>query len=395
MKMSNKLMNLSKYKIKSRLIDKLLPLIAVGFPGGYKFFAILVVTTFAGELVANEFSKIFFWVALLVTFTGLPIASLMISTEYNISNKDIVIIILVSTTISFSVAFFIALNKYSLNENVFIFISVLFLSSYEIIKRYFLNLADFFSIFIASSFTIFLFTFLFCISDENAGYILFFCYLSLLLPIVFIYIFKKQTKALNYSNFVDVGKGFLKYALSNMASTSLMLALPIILVSEIGDSIAADLARIFYFSSIMYLIPQYLSAKYIPNMRKEGVRKTEVKAFFITILKFVILTIVISGGFLCFLYEQWTVFCTLVCAMQLSQLSLPFSTVLMVKGRVDSILKANLLSMSVLMVVILVIFNQMDSGGERAEALLISFLSFQILKFCLSYSFSKIHFQLD
>tara|TARA_R110001592_G_scaffold148193_1_gene372972 strand:- start:3303 stop:4430 length:1128 start_codon:yes stop_codon:yes gene_type:complete len=372
--------------------DKLLPLISVGFPGGYKFFVVLLVTTFSGDMVANEFSKIFFWVALLVTFTGLPIASLMISTAYNISSKDKVILVLLSTMISFFIAHYIELNNYTLSENVFIFISVLFLSSYEIVKRYFLNLADFVSIFIASSLTLVLFLFLFSISSDNAGYILFFCYMSLLLPIIFLYIFKKQKKVLNYSTLADVFKGFLKYTLSNMASTSLMFALPIVLVAEIGDSIAADLAKIFYFSSLLYLIPHYLSAKHIPNMRKQGIKSLEVKDFFTTILKFVIIAIIISGGLFYSFYEQWLIYFTLVCAMQVSQLSLPFSNVLMVKGRVDSILKANLLSMSLLMIFISVIFNQMEVGGERAEVLLIGFLCFQMFKFYLSYAFSKRHF---
>ena len=54
-----------------------MPLFFVGFPGGYKLLVIMVITCFAGEIVADEFSKSFFWVALLVNFSVLSIAALM------------------------------------------------------------------------------------------------------------------------------------------------------------------------------------------------------------------------------------------------------------------------------------------------------------------------------
>ena len=371
--------------------DKLLPLIAVGFPGGYKFFIVLLVTTFSGDMVANEFSKIFFWVALLVTFTGLPIASLMISTEYNISGKDKVTLVLISTMISFFIAHYIELNKYTLSVNVFVFISVLFLSSYEIVKQYFLNLADFVSIFIASSSTLVLFVFLFSVSSDNAGYILFFCYISLLLPIIFLYIFQKQKNILNYSTLADVFKGFFKYLVSNAASTSLMFAIPIVIIAELGDEVAADLAQIFYFSTLSYLIPRALSAKHIPNMRNKGIANHEVKNFFMTIFTFVVVAIGVALPLFYYFYEQWLVYILLFVAMQLSQLSLPFSNVLMVKGDVNTILKINLSSMLVFLIASLSIYYLFDKGVERGDWLLVTFCCYQLLKLHLGFIKSKIY----
>jgi hypothetical protein len=209
---------------------------------------------------------------------------------------------------------------------------------------------------------------------------------------MFLYILNKKVNRLKHSTLFDVFKGFLKYLLSNLASTSLMLAIPIVIIAELGDVVAADLAQIFYFSTLSYLIPRALSAKHIPNMRNKGITESEVNNFFMTIFIFVIIAIGVALPSLYCFYDQWRVYIFLFTAMQLSQLSLPFSNVLMVKGDVNTLLKINLFSMSVFLIASLLIYYLFDKSIERVEWLLVTFCCYQFFKLYLGFMKSKIYF---
>lgn len=371
-----------------KIINKFLMLISVGFPGGYKFFIVLLITTFATNSVATDFSIIFFWIALLVTFTGLPIASLMVAPQFIISTQHKLLLIIISSFISFSIAYYVELNQYSHANNFFIYLSIICLSSYEVLKRYFLNDGDFKSLFIASCFTMILviplFLGLLLLESYSVGLLLVVCFISLVLPLLYLQIIKVKLYKKNVSSFYEVLLGFIKYSLSNGASTSLLFALPIILIAEMGEVIATDLAQVFYFTSLTYLIPHALSAKHIPNMRQHGIKNKDIKFFFTSILTFVITVCVISLPVLQYLYHEWAVYFMLLVAMQISQLSIPFSNILMVKGETSRILKINIIASTALFFVIIIIMNQMVVSDTRAKAMLLSFIGFQVVKLLLN-----------
>lgn len=171
-----------------------------------------------------------------------------------------------------------------------------------------------------------------------------------------------------------------------------MFALPIVIIAELGDVVAADLAQIFYFSTLSYLIPRALSAKHIPNMRNKGITTPEVKSFFMTIAIFVVVAIGAALPLFYYYYEHWQIYILLFVAMQVSQLSLPFSNVLMVKGDVNTILKINLFSTLVFLIAGIVIYHTLNKGLDRMAWLLVIFCGFQLLKVYLGFVKSKIYF---
>jgi hypothetical protein len=127
-------------------------------------------------------------------------------------------------------------------------------------------------------------------------------------------------------------------------------------------------------------------------MRNKGVTKPEVRNFFITIFVFVVVAIVFALPLFYYFYDQWLVYILLFTAMQLSQLSLPFSNVLGVKGDVNTILKINLSSMLVFLTASLLIYDLFEKGLERGEVLLVTFCCYQLFKLYLGFSRSKIYF---
>ncbi|GAA0810213.1 hypothetical protein GCM10009111_00740 [Colwellia asteriadis] len=210
-----------------------------------------------------------------------------------------------------------------------------------------------------------------------------------MLPLLYLHTIKKPAPIANQSSFSDIAAGFVKYTLSNATSTSLLFALPLVLLAEMGDVIAADLAQVFYFTSLTYLIPHALSAKHIPNMRQYGIVPGDVTSFFLSIFIFVVFTSLLALPLIQHFYTQWIVYLMLFIAMQISQLSLPFSNVLMVKGQANKILKVNIVASTVLVILITLIMFNVTAGDNRAKLLLLSFIGFQLLKLLLNYSSAK------
>lgn len=382
----------------NKVFKGLLPLVVTAFPGGYKLLVVLLITSFSGASVANEFSQAFFWTALLVTFSGLPLASLMVSTSYNLLPTHKVLLVVSFTIISFLIAYIVELHTKSNLYNITIFIAVLLSSSYEVYKRELLNHADFINLFIASIITVSLFTFLFFIGYSTSEYLIISTFLALLTPLV-ILSFKRansssaQKTSNEPSKLATLLKVFVKYATSNLFSTSLMAAFPLLLVSELGDGISANLAQVFYFSSLAYLVPRALSAKHVPNMRKNGINTKAVQSFFNTILYFVVVASIIVLVLFTFIYQQWLIFFLLFLAMQLSQLSLPFSNVFMVKGDASMVLKVNIIASLFFIVAVAITMVSLEQGELRSILFLIYFIIFQLIKCTLNYSYSKKYWQ--
>lgn len=372
--------------------DNFFALSSVAFPGGYKFFIIMVITLFSGENFANEFSNYFFWVTLLVTFSGLPLASAMISSHHQIRNMYKVFIIVMSSVIAYGISYVMALSQYSVSVNVAVFFSLLAQSFYEVYKRDFLNTGEFVKVFVASLFTLVLFLLSFFVFGSSTSYMLFISFFSLLVPVLVAYLFmevKQSVETLSKDCFLPVIKIYTKYLVSNATSTSLMYFVPIVIIHELGDNVAASLAQVFYLSTLSYFIPRALSAKHIPIMRNEGIDKERISHFYRTILFFVVGTSVIAFLVFALAFEQWLVFFLLYASMNASQLALPYANVLMVKGEAGSIMSTNLKSSIALLVAVSWIFIGFEQGEQRCVLLLFAFSLHQILKLYLIRNSSK------
>ena len=374
---------------------KLLPLLTVAFPGAYKLLVVLMTTYFAGQSVANEFSLAFFWVALLVTFSGVSVAALMISPNYNIRLQDKALLTLLSSLLGFVLAYAVQLKSYSLGFNFSVLFATLLLSGYEINKRTLLNSAAFLPLFKAGVATGLLFTGLFYFCYHSAYSIILMAFAAMLLPVAVLALRSvPQGSNRQPSPFGLLFRDFAKHCFSNMTSPSLMFALPILLVNELGENSASELVQVFYISSLAYLLPRAIAEKNIPDMRNNGIKAPSVYFFFKLIAVFVLLFALLAGAGLAWSYDYWQLYLLLFIAMQSSQLSLPFSNVLLVIGDINAILKINLVSAGLLVVISALTFLLVEPGQERALVLLLDFLVFQLVKLALNAWFSRKYLQL-
>jgi hypothetical protein len=376
-----------------KLFDRLLPMVTIAFPGGYKLLVVLSITFFSGELVANQFTHAFFWVGLLVTFSGLPLAALVVSKDIYVSDKQKILITFAFSLISYCTAFVIKLHELDWKINTAVFFSLMALALYEVYKQSFLNSGNFKSLFICSLITLLFLSIFLVLFKGNQYFLIIAVFFSLLLPVAFAYFKEVKNTNPNRTEFSVVIQGFLRYVFSNALSSSLMAAFPLLLIQELGDGISSQLAQVFYISSITYLIPRVLSAQNIPLMRSKGINKPMIQSYFIKILIFVVVINVIAIIILPYFYSQWLLYYLLFAAMQCSQLTLPFSNALMVKGDSAAILKINIIATLFFSVGVLSTIFVMDKGEFRAQVLLVGFLFFQVIKLIFSYVFSRKYFK--
>ncbi|MGL6258268.1 hypothetical protein [Vibrio sp. WXL103] len=372
------------------MINKIYPLLAISFPSGYKLFVVLVATVLAGHEVAKEFSQGFFWVAFLSSFTGLPIASIMMSKEYKLSLQQKYLIPIIFSVIAFLIAYAFTLKDDGAAYCVAVLLSTIFLSLYEVAKREHLNIAAFKPLLKASFATTLLFSICAYFVIDNAPLLLTMSILLFFLPLLFID--KAEDECANQAPAVghrEAISHYFKYAASNMFSTSLMCFVPLVLIGELGEDLAPQITQVFYISGVAYLIPRAMSAKHIPDMRLNGIHKHNVYTFFFCILAFASVAIFTVWQVVQYVYpESWLAFLLIFVAMQVSQLSLPFSNVLQVCGRSSTIMKINAFSSLLLALASGLAFLTMAQGYERALLLMLLFVGFQGIKLYLNHHYA-------
>lgn len=371
------------------MINKLLPLLAVGFPGAYKLFAVLVIGFYHEEAIANQFSEAFFWVSFLVSFSGIPLASIVMSKESYLTRKQVFTWSLATVLFAFSISYLYELKDKELLINAAIIFSAVLMSLYEVFKTRAFNVAAFSSILVCSVATIFSFIFLFLIPNSSELLTLIF------FGALFVPIFIEDNKHSYESTGIELNhKGILKnycnYAGSNILSTSIMYLIPIILLQELGNEIAMELAQVFTISTLIFLVPRAMLAKKLPYLRNNEDVPDHVRSFLFSILGVIflaIVTIVLLAFFTTNLYFE--IYSLLFFGILLSQLSLPYSSVLVVNGNSKLTLKINIYSFIFLALMSGVLFMVLDKGSNRAEALLYSYIVFQLCKFVLNYLKTK------
>ena len=365
--------------------DKLLPLIAIGFPGAYKFFVIYFLSFFATQDVTDTFSQAYFWVGFLVTFAGVPFSSIVMGKNSDISIKQLMIGITLASLLVILLGYFFKLNVYSIEHIFILFISLITMSVYEVIKTRLLNTGKFNDVVISSVITVIIFLITFSLGANKEVIILVF-FLALLVPISLSFYFSGLYKASYFEENRKLCKAYFNFAISNALSTSIMAFLPLFLIAELGDNVSTKMAQVFTFSTLLYLLPRALLAKKLPTIRTSKHPEDQVIILFYHILLFVSCAITIALLVLYLLNEQNTfTYFLLFTGIIISQLNLPFSTLLVVNNNSKTTLAINFISSIYFFSMASVCFYSLEQGYNRANLILSAFILFQIIKLFLNY----------
>jgi hypothetical protein len=319
---------------------KLISFVAIAFPGGYRFLCVIAITNLFSIQLAEHFSKGFFWVILITTFSGIPIAAVMSNRVKQLTLMQMYLSVIVSSSIFTVACYFITFKSEGFTFFIEVYIATLCLSLFEVNRKLFFNEGRYVETFICACISIVSFSLILFFSEK---YILITTFMALFIPIgIFsalkyrkpkILIIENTALLLNYRNFL----------LSNAFSTSLNSLIPILLIFMIGDEIAPQMAQVFSLSSLLLLVPRVISVRNIPRLRKEGPRSVIVLPFYSLMKKYVLFLggITIIGFYLFFGSPNWLLLWLLLFSTQLSQLCLPYSNALTVEARSSTLLKIN------------------------------------------------------
>ncbi len=370
-----------------RLSKKMMPLIAVAFPGAYKFFVIYFLSYFATEDTTNTFSKSYFLVSFLVTFSGVPFSSVVMGKDSNISIYQLIIAVVISSTFIMLLSYYFKLSSYDISHISILFFSLMFMSMYEILKTKLLNTGRFNEVVFASLITVFIFLIVFFLGGSNQVIIATF-FLALLIPISVMFYLSNLNNDCHFVKKLTLCKAYLNFTLSNALSTSLIAFLPLFLIEELGDGVAIKMAQVFTFSTLLYLLPRALLAKDLPAIRSGKQPKKKVIILFYHILLFVIGCIAIGSLAINFfgVSNSFTYF-LLFTGIITSQLSLPFSALLVVNSDSKTTLAINFISAFHFVFLAGLCFYYLEQGYNRANCILTAFIVFQLIK--LFYNYKK------
>jgi hypothetical protein len=259
------------------------------------------------------------------------------------------------------------------------------MSTYEVIKTRLLNTGKFNEVVISSAITVTIFLVVFFIGANKEILILTF-FLALLIPMSISFYFSGLCKDCYFEDNGKLCKAYINFAISNALSTSIMAFLPLFLIAELGENISTKMAQVFTFSTLLYLLPRALLAKKLPAIRTSKHPEKQVIILFYHILLFVSCAIAIALFVLYLLEEQNTfTYFLLFTGIIISQLNLPFSTLLVVNNNSKTTLSINFMSSIYFFAMASTCFYSLEQGYNRANLILSAFILFQIIKLFLNY----------
>lgn len=350
-------------------------LLSITFPAGYRFLSVNAIAILCSTQVSDFFSKSFFMVSLLATFSGFAVASqsYVISRSLSLSKRFLLTFGLLAC-ISFPFYF---LWRDGFISYMVVLIAALGYSIFEVARSDMAAKGEFKPIVCQGLLVIPSFL-LAAYALKEFPLLLVLC-VFWLLPLAATLCYPSQSKAksdkLNSYVFRDVSS----YSISSGMSTGLTFFLPLILAKDFGVGASTELAQVMAISSIFLLFPKYLSVSLLVDlqvrqnwgMAKKVEKKITLYVLFVSVLYFA-LPLLFFPGFL-----KYTI---LLVATLLTQVALPFANTHMVLGRGDRMLKVNAISAAVFFLVFTILLLLLDPGEMRAYATMSTYLAYVIFR---------------
>jgi hypothetical protein len=184
-------------------------------------------------------------------------------------------------------------------------------------------------------------------------------------------------------------KNYASACISNSSSSLIAYLLPLTLVSLLQSDISPYLAVIFSAANLFMLVPRYMAEKNIPIMRNGGDLKfIAAKTFFITTVYLLIVLLVAFFVFLASDFQDFWLYFLLFSSLQLTQLTLPYSNVLMVSNNFPLLLKINILGL-VPYVLLLMIFNHSPTSLQTSYIVVVLYMISSLIKIILTRTYCQ------
>jgi len=382
--------------MNAKIIENFFVFFSASFSGGYKIFAVFLITLLFPVAVVQEFNTYYFIVLICVSLGVMPLASMMTAQKFSLTGlAKLVWLMLFSVTACGVVVVFqneLAI-RFDVNLFIALLVSVFFVGGYEIARRELANSRSFRQVFICGVITTLLFLLIFFAEryqySDPISLILFFS-ICFGLP-VFGSVITKQREASFFGGVKPFQflKNYTSACISNSSSSLIAYLLPLTLVALLQSEISPYLAVIFSAANLFMLVPRYMAEKNIPLMRNGGdLESIADKTFFSTL---VYLALIFLCAFIVFvtidIRDFWLYF-LLFSSMQLTQLTLPYSNVLMVNNKFSLLLKINILGLMPYALLLLMLFYSV-SNFQMSYMIVFSYILSSVMKTILTRTYCQ------
>lgn len=378
------------------MIERFAVFFSAAFSGGYKIFAVLLITILFSESTVKEFNTLYFIVLMCVSLGVIPLASMMTASSFSLSGSAKLLWLLTSSLLACSIiSLFQA--KLAVEIDFFLFlvllVAVLFVGGYELARRELANRSMFKQVFVGGMMSTLLFLLVFVAAYfEYSSPELLILLLSVCFGLpVFGGLLLKQDGASVFGG-LKVSLFFSRYGsafLSNSSSSLVSYVLPLVMVSLLQSAISPYLAVIFSAANLCMLVPRYMAEKNIPLMRNGGEQtKIAGKTFYITSVYLVFVSIISLAVFYLLDMPDFLLYFLLFFSLQLTQLTLPYANVLMVAGQFSLLLKSNLLSL-LPFILLLVLFQFSLTELQLSYSMILLYIISSLVKLILTRKYCQ------
>ncbi len=360
-------------------MNTLYRLFATVYPGAYRFIVVNVIIYFCTQSVSTFFSKAFFMISLLATFSGMAVSSQAYVKGDNLKVMHVMVLIVGLLSIASFAG--ILIWEGSSEEYLVVIFGALTYSVFLFVRATLAAEAEFRILTIAGVLTFIVMAPILYIASDAYPLLVILVFSSQMLVILMVG--GKRSfgdLSVNYKIIKDVSS----YSMSNGLSTGLSFVVPLILIGEYGESSAASIAQVFTLSTLLFFYPMFLSAGFMVDYRRDSTREVLVHKFnqqvLVYILAVIILSVVVGSYFKVDVFD----FIWLFIAMQVSQLSLPYSNIHMILGMGAALLKVNYLTIIALIFMVAILFFSYDKGEQRGQILMVLYCFYMFFRYFLT-----------
>lgn len=388
--------------MRVNVFNKFLIFFAASFSGGYKIYSVFIISFLFPLAVVQQFNTYYFVVLLCVSLGVMPLASMMTAKGFHLNAGGKLVWLCLLSVFSCTVLIFFErqlMIDIDLRLAVVLVASVFFMGGYEIARRELANNNGFKQLFVAGviSSLVFLFVFLLYFYDiREPGILIVFLSFCFVFPVLGSMLSQQHGSSffggLSLKQFVI---HYFSIFLSNSSSSVISFLLPLVLIALLKTDVSPFLGLIFSVANLCMLVPRYISEKNLPTMRSDfDLEVISTEAFRVGLLYFIILSMLSLVFFYLSGLNDFALYYLLFFSLQLTQLTLPYSNVLIVLGRFQTLLKSNLLGL--LPFILLLPFVFYDLGGLILSYIFVSiYILSSLVKLYFGFSFCRDIFNLE
>lgn len=372
----------------SNPLDFLYKLIATQYPGATRILSVNLVALICSVSTSDFFAASMFTMSFMVSMSGTAVATQAYVENRELSTFDSVCYVVVLTV--FSAPFGFMLWDGSHFQFFMIVIFSIFYSMSEIIRSQLMSKGRFKDLAVRGMIGCF-FILISVFTFQNyeilvTGAIILSSFITISYGGGIVRISKGLRK--------NITKDIFSYSISNIFSTGFSFLFPLFLISEFGESSATTIAQVFTCSFLFYSYPRLLSATFLSEY-KLSENKYLYADFDRKCNKFILISIFFIGFFIYVLKPMLEPYFVFIIALVCSQLSLPASNLIMMKGRGGILLKVNIVSLVLLMVSVGLQIFMFAPSNFRTQLILFSYLMYHLARYFYLKFFITKSYQLE